>query len=199
MAKVINVEGIIGAGKTTLVETLNRDYEVEVVPEPVDDNPLLDKFYEDPESYAFTIQMWLLSKRHAANRAAFWLARAGRDILVDRGRRGDRCFAQVNHKLARISDDEMMVYDEFFTAMNAREPDVIVMLDITAEEAMARIEARGRACESGIDIGYLRKLRIAHMAMVEEARKRGTRVMVYENQWFAATVARDLGLAPRSA
>lgn len=199
MAKVINVEGIIGAGKTTLVDTLSRDYEVETVPEPVDDNPFLAKFYDDEKAYGYLIQMWLLSARHDANRAAFWLARGGRNILVDRGRLGDRCFARVNNALGNITDDQMMVYDKFFTSMNSRDPDAIVFIDIGVTEAGRRIEARGRECEKGIDPHYLHLLRLEHDHMVNDASQRGVEVIRPTGDYSSADVARALNLTARSA
>ena len=178
MAKVINVEGIPGSGKTTLVTRLTTEYDIEPVYEPVKDNPFLDKFYADERRYAFTMQMWLMARRHAANSAAFWLSRAGVNVAVDRGRLGDRCFAVVNHGCHNITDDEMNVYDTFYEAMASHDPDVLVFLDIDIDEVLKRIRNRGRECEQGIDPDYLHALRAEHRIMVERAHDRGVKILV---------------------
>lgn len=176
--RVINVEGIPGSGKTTLVRQLSSAHDVHTIYEPVKENPFLDRFYADPRRHAFTMQMWLLAKRNAANTAAFWLSRAGADVIVDRGRLGDKCFALVNHRLGNMTDDEMLIYDAFFETMDTHDPDTIIFLDIDEGLAMERIAGRGRECEKSIDIGYLRLLRSEHQRMVEGARARGVGIMI---------------------
>lgn len=178
MAKVVDVEGIIGAGKTTLVKRLTTEHDIEPVYEPVKDNPFLDKFYADPKRYALIIQMWLMARRHSANRAAFWLSRAGKNVAIDRGRLGDRCFAVVNHEVGNITDDEMQVYDEFYKNQHTHDPDIIVYLDITVDEALRRINHRNRECERKIYPDYLDMLRNQHDHMIDAAHSRGVEILV---------------------
>lgn len=175
---IINIEGIPGSGKTTMTTNLAKTWKIQPVYEPVADNPFLDKFYDDPRRHAFTMQMWLLSRRHAANSAAFWLSKAGVNVVVDRGRLGDRCFARVNAAIGNMTADELDVYEQLFGAMDARDPDVIVFLDLSEDEAVKRIDARGRECEKAIDVDYLTHLRNQHLLMVEDARARGVNVLV---------------------
>lgn len=175
---IINIEGIPGSGKTTMVKDVVKKYDIQAVYEPVKNNPFLDKYYDDPKRYAFVIQMWLLAKRNAANKAAFWLSKAGVDVAVDRGRLGDRCFARVNTAMNNMTEDELNVYEEHFQALGARDPDVIAFLDLDENEALGRIADRGRACETAIDAGYLRLLRWEHLNMVNDARDRGVRVLI---------------------
>ena len=178
MAKRIYVEGIIGVGKTTFVTDLSTRFDIHPVYEPVKDNPFLDKFYADPRRYAFTIQMWLLAKRNAADKAAYWLSKAGNNVVVDRGRLGDRCFARVNAAIGNMSADELRVYEEHFEALDSRDPDIIVFLDLDEDQAMLRIAERGRDCEKGISHDYLHLLRGEHHMMAEEAGGRGVKVMM---------------------
>ena len=60
----IVVEGSIGAGKTTLSTMLARDFNAELVLERFADNPFLEKFYKDPEHYAFPVEMTFLMDRY---------------------------------------------------------------------------------------------------------------------------------------
>ena len=58
------IEGNIGAGKTTLAERLAKDTGSRLILEQFSDNPFLAKFYEDPERYAFQLELSFLSERY---------------------------------------------------------------------------------------------------------------------------------------
>ena len=47
MKNVICIEGVVGAGKTTLGELLAKELSREFFQEPYIDNPFLDKFYSN--------------------------------------------------------------------------------------------------------------------------------------------------------
>lgn len=53
----IAVEGVIGAGKTSLATLLSERRQARLVLEEFEDNPFLPKFYEDRERYAFQTQL----------------------------------------------------------------------------------------------------------------------------------------------
>ncbi len=56
--RFIAIEGSIGAGKTTLAQLLAKEYEARLVLEVDEENPFIDKFYEDRETYAFQTQVF---------------------------------------------------------------------------------------------------------------------------------------------
>jgi len=60
----IAIEGPIGVGKTTLTRHLARALEGEALFEVVEENPFLPLFYEDPERYAFKVQVFFLLSRY---------------------------------------------------------------------------------------------------------------------------------------
>lgn len=51
---MIILAGMIGVGKTTYTTRLAETLGTEAFFEPVDDNPILDKYYEDPDRYALS-------------------------------------------------------------------------------------------------------------------------------------------------
>ena len=59
----IIVEGVIGAGKTTLAAILANRFRAQLVLESPDENPFLEKFYEDRERWAFQTQLSYLASR----------------------------------------------------------------------------------------------------------------------------------------
>ncbi|MCK4349219.1 MAG: deoxynucleoside kinase, partial [Candidatus Krumholzibacteria bacterium] len=58
--KYIAIEGNIGSGKTTLARMLSEKVEASLFLEEVEDNPFIEKFYEDQEGYAFQTQIFFL-------------------------------------------------------------------------------------------------------------------------------------------
>ncbi|MEJ5266748.1 MAG: deoxynucleoside kinase, partial [Bacteroidales bacterium] len=58
------IEGNIGAGKTSLSEKIAVDFGAKLILERFADNPFLPKFYEDPDKYAFPLEMSFLADRY---------------------------------------------------------------------------------------------------------------------------------------
>ena len=59
----IAIEGNLGAGKTTLCQKLQDEYNCKLLLEQFADNPFLPKFYNDEERYAFPLEMSFLADR----------------------------------------------------------------------------------------------------------------------------------------
>lgn len=156
---VVAVEGIIGAGKTTLTRALSEELDLVEVPEPVDNNPYLDKFYADQRTWAFPMQMWMVTRRAAA--MADVVAQNQR-VITDRSLIGDMVFARMHKSNGNISADMWPVYADFWrTAVRliAPPPDMVLFLDVKPTVALERITERGRKSEvAGIDLTYLRTL-----------------------------------------
>src|SRR5579862_9464348 len=60
----IAIEGVIGAGKTSLALMLAERLQAKLILEEFEDNPFLAKFYEDPDHYAFHTQIYFLLSRY---------------------------------------------------------------------------------------------------------------------------------------
>ena len=55
---VIVLAGMIGAGKSTYTKFISRELNSQAFYESVDDNPLLEKFYDDPVRWAFSCLLY---------------------------------------------------------------------------------------------------------------------------------------------
>jgi deoxyadenosine/deoxycytidine kinase len=170
---IVAISGIIGAGKTELINALHAEYcGTKVAAEPCEDGPeesrnwLLSKFYSSPDKYAFMMQILLLHKRIATQKAAELRGphRPGDIVLTDRCFLEDTIFADVLHEDGFISPTEMKVYMETVASMESyvRLPDLIIYLDVDPAVALARIKKRGRACEANMELSYLTKLRASY-------------------------------------
>ena len=60
----VTIEGNIGAGKTTLANILSQKFNAKLVLEAFADNPFLPKFYEQPEQYAFPLELFFMAERY---------------------------------------------------------------------------------------------------------------------------------------
>jgi deoxyadenosine/deoxycytidine kinase len=78
------IEGVVGVGKSSLMNYLVKEG-FTPFPEPVLDNPILDKFYEDRKRYAFPLQVYFLAKRFEHLKAAAMIE----DSVMDRSIYGD--------------------------------------------------------------------------------------------------------------
>ena len=59
----ITIEGNIGAGKTTLAHLLAKHFNGRLILEQFADNPFLPKFYENPQQYAFPLELFFMAER----------------------------------------------------------------------------------------------------------------------------------------
>lgn len=173
MGSVVWVEGIIGAGKSTLTKQIAEHLKLRPIYEPVDDNPLLVKFYEDPKKYAFPMQMLLMARRYAMQQLAAWEATHGADFngaVVDRGLPGDRVFCKLHIAEGNIEAEFWDVYETFYKIMslNLPTPSVLVFLDVEPEVAFERMQKRARAAENGVPLEYLKKLRRGYLDLLVE-------------------------------
>lgn len=165
---VIIVEGNIGAGKSTFAQQLAKALGGEYLPEPADGtNPYLEDYYRDPARWAFEMQMFLLTRRFRAQRYAQSKVRhaGGRFVVLDRSYYGDVCFANVQRQLGYFSQRDYDTYLCHHTDMKTQlePPAMAIFLNASVDVCKARIDKRmsekaGRACESDIDLAYLRSL-----------------------------------------
>jgi len=104
-ANVVVIEGIIGAGKSSLAKTLGEALGIKVMSEPVEENPYLEFFYQDPKRYAFEMQMHMLMRRHAQQQEASWRCLNGsKGVVLDRSLPGDRVFCRLQRDLGNIGE-----------------------------------------------------------------------------------------------
>ena len=60
--RFIAIEGCIGAGKTSLVNLLGEQFDAQIIREVDDENPFIDKFYQDRDSFGFQTQIFFFTK-----------------------------------------------------------------------------------------------------------------------------------------
>lgn len=147
---MIVLSGMIGAGKTTLTKYLAEFLGTEAFYESVDDNPILDKFYEDPEQYGFSLQVYFLNKRFETIKAAL----ANDNNVLDRSIYEDALFTEINKLQGNISQIDFDIYIELLNNMMQelkglpkKAPDLLIYLDADFSTILTHIKQRGRDFE----------------------------------------------------
>jgi deoxyadenosine/deoxycytidine kinase len=142
--------GMIGAGKSTYTEMISRRLGTEAFFESVDYNPILDKFYDNPQKWAFSLQIYFLNTRFRSIKAAL----TDDNNVLDRSIYEDALFTRVNHLQGNISQEEMDIYNDLLAnmmeeleGMPRKAPDLLIYLDGSFETILDHIRKRGREFE----------------------------------------------------
>lgn len=160
------VEGSIGAGKTTLSTMLARDFNAELVLERFADNPFLEKFYKDPEHYAFPVEMTFLMDRYQQLKSLL----TARDLFTDFVIGDyfiDKCLLFSKNNLAK---DEFSLFKKVFDTVAGflPKPDLILYLYTAPDRLLKQIAKRNRAFEKGITAEYLSGIQEKYLTYFRE-------------------------------
>jgi deoxyadenosine/deoxycytidine kinase len=157
--RYIAVEGPIGVGKTSLTRRLAESFNYDLLLEKADENPFLERFYQDPRRHALSTQLFFLFQRaqqlqELRQDDMFEPVRVA-DFLIDK----DRLFAQQN-----LDADEYELYLNVYRhlTIDAPRPDLVIYLQAPTETLLERIRKRGIAAEQLIELDYLEKLTAAY-------------------------------------
>ena len=155
----VAVEGVIGAGKSTLARMLAERTGGKLVLEEFEDNPFLGTFYQDPERWAFQTQLSFLASRFRQQKALANRDLFHRHVVSDYTFDKDRIFAHVT-----LEGDERQLYDSLYSIMepNAPTPDLVVYLRSSVERLLHNVALRGRSYEAQMDPAYLADLTEAY-------------------------------------
>jgi deoxyadenosine/deoxycytidine kinase len=153
------IEGAIGAGTTTLAQMLAERWTTDLVLEQFEDNPFLERFYQDRTRWAFQTQLAFLASRFRQQKEL-----AERDlfhdlVVSDYTFDKDRIFARQT-----LSGDEKQLYESLFRLMEPTvpTPDLVVYLQSSPDRLMANIAERDRPYERDMDPDYIASLHEAY-------------------------------------
>lgn len=150
MKTVIVLAGTIGAGKSSLAKALGEHLGTDVYYEAVDNNPVLDLYYQDPKKYAFLLQIYFLNKRFESIKMAY----TQENNVLDRSIFEDELFLTLNYKNGNVTKTELEIYQNLLSnmleemeGMAKKRPDLLVYIDVSFETMLSRIAQRGRSFE----------------------------------------------------
>ena len=155
MPRYIAVEGPIGAGKTSLAKRLAESFNYEILLEKSDENPFLERFYQNPRQMALATQLFFLFQRarqmqELRQNDMFEPVRVA-DFLIEK----DKLFARQN-----LDPDEFQLYENVYEhlTIDAPVPDLVIYLQAPVDVLMQRIQQRGISAEMLIEEQYLARL-----------------------------------------
>jgi len=152
----IAIEGNIGAGKTTLCKMLERDFECRLVLEEFADNPFLTFFYENPDRYAFPVELFFLTERHKQLQENLIQKDLFQETVVS-----DYYFVKtLLFAKNNLNTEEYRLFQRLFHILNATfpKPDLLVYLHRSVDQLIYNIQHRARTYEQDIPPAYLQSI-----------------------------------------
>ena len=156
--RFIAIAGNMGAGKSTLVEFLQDQYNLDAYYEPNDENPYLTDFYGDMKRWSFQSQMFFLSKKFSIHQK---LTASDSAVIQDRTIYEDaEIFAENLFRQKKMTQRDYQVYRELYEAIirELRAPDLMIYLTCSVRTLRKRIKLRGRPEEQNLPRSYLLRL-----------------------------------------
>ena len=157
--RYVAIEGVIGAGKTSLAMKLAEKMKANLILEEFESNPFLEKFYDDRKRYAFQTQMFFLVNRfkqqHELNQENLFSKFIVSDYIFDK----DNIFAYMN-----LNGEELKLYEALFPLLqrDLRKPDVVIYLQASLDRLMYNIKKRSRKVEKNLSRSYIKELSEAY-------------------------------------
>lgn len=162
----VTVEGNIGAGKTTLSHLLSKHYNARLVLEEFADNPFLPKFYENPDQYAFPLELFFMAERYKQLKELLQTKDLFSNITIS-DYLFTKCllFAKVN-----LPETEFHLYQKLFDIINPQivQPDILIYLHSPVSKLKENIKKRNRDYEQSIPNEYLFSLQETYTQYIKQ-------------------------------
>ena len=150
----ICIEGNIGTGKTSFARKMEKEYACRLILEEFSENPFLPYFYEDPQRFAFTVELFFMTERYKQMERNLI---SQQDLfspftLADYTFVKTLIFARKN-----LKSEEYRLFQQLFQTLqkNFPNPDLLVYLHRGVDVLLHQIKKRGREYEMNISREYL--------------------------------------------
>jgi deoxyadenosine/deoxycytidine kinase len=162
---VLSVEGIIGVGKSSIIEhcliplLTSRGWKVTLIEEPVNEwKEILPLFYKDPSRWAYHFQTMAFHDRVRESQDKWENYKDNTDIFItERSVYSDPLFMKTLYERGNVTDLEMKNYIKWWSLWKTVlhfNIDMFIYLTPTIEETMRRVRLRSREGEEGVSIDY---------------------------------------------
>jgi deoxyadenosine/deoxycytidine kinase len=206
--KFIIVDGVISAGKTTLIRLLetninndnkqseNKKLIVKAIYEPVDlwnSTGALQYFYEDIPKNCYEFQTYTYITRIASVIDEIYNNPDADIYILERSIWTDRyIFMELLKDF--VGDLRMCMYNQWCDLWSYIMPmrvDKWVLLDTSLEESLKRIKIRNRLAETGVSEEYQTNLYNKHIEFYNKLKDEGKNVLVIENNLMDSNFITD--------
>ncbi len=165
----IAIEGNIGAGKTSLATLIASEFNAKLILEQFEDNSFLPKFYEEPDKYAFPLEMSFLASRFQQLKDQLGPQDLFKSFTIsDYYIVKSLIFAEKT-----LPEDEFKLYTRFFNIIlnQLPRPDLFVYLYVKTPKLQENIKSRGRSYEQNIKDDYLEKIQEGYFEFIKQQTK----------------------------
>ena len=157
--RYIAIEGVIGAGKSSLARKLADKLSANLIMEEFEENPFLEKFYDDRKRFAFQTQMFFLINRFKQQQQLNQQELFSKYMVSDYIFQKDKIFAYLN-----LTGEELKLYETIFPLLerDIPKPDLVIFLQSSLDRLAENIKTRGRKFERNLTRAYLSELSEAY-------------------------------------
>ncbi len=162
----IAVEGNIGAGKTTLAHMLSRHFHSRLILEAFAENPFLPKFYENPQQYAFPLELFFMAERYKQLKELVHTKDLFQRVTI-----ADYVFSKcILFAKVNLPQEEFRLYQNFFDIIYQQlvQPDLLIYLHAPVRQLQKNIKKRNRSYEQGIPDKYLFDLQETYLNYIKQ-------------------------------
>ncbi|KXK36462.1 MAG: deoxynucleoside kinase [Bacteroidetes bacterium OLB9] len=135
---------------------LNKEYNCRLILEEFADNPFLPLFYQDPERFAFTVELFFMTERHEQMERLLMNRDLFNDFTVaDYTFTKTLLFASKN-----LNNEKFRLFQKMFNVLNQSlpKPDIMVYFHRNVDILLQNIKSRGREFEKNITGDYLTQI-----------------------------------------
>ena len=162
----VTIEGNIGAGKTTLAHLLSKQFNARLILEEFADNPFLPKFYENPQQFAFPLELFFMAERYKQLKDLLHTQDLFNSITIS-DYLFTKCllFAKVN-----LPADEFRLYQSLFDIIHQQlvQPEILIYLHSPVARLQQNIKRRNRSYEQQIGDDYLLSIQETYTQYIKQ-------------------------------
>jgi len=161
----ISLEGNIGAGKSSILQSLAETFgdAVSIYTEPIHEwGDLLQMYYADRQTWCLPLSLKILLGFTASNGAPTPVSIVERSPLTCK-----TVFTKMLHQDGTMNTCQWNVFNDYWNVLGWS-PDVIIYVDTSEDACMKRIRSRARDGEETIECQDLRRFRFHYELMLKE-------------------------------
>ena len=158
-------EGNIGVGKTSLTQKIAGDYQVPSLLENFSQNPYLEKFYDQPDRFALSLENYFLKDRFDQFYHFFGGSATQKFAVADHSLFKSLVFASINLPHGQFQNFKKKL-EHLIGELDVTQK--VIFLHQPIEKLMEQIKRRGRLYEQKITRDYLEKIEKGYQNFLDD-------------------------------